>query len=408
MTSREAALSVVDTLRKAGFEAWFAGGCVRDRLLGRQPGDHDVATNAIPDEVQRLFRRTIAVGKQFGVILVLVRDREIEVATFRADSAYTDGRHPDAVTFSDMESDVRRRDFTINGMMEDPVDGRVIDLVGGQEDLRGRLIRAIGDPERRFEEDRLRMLRAARFAAQLEFAVEPATLRAIARHAAALSSVSRERIKEELDKLLGAPGAPEGLRLLRETGLLRAIVPALADLPEADWRRTVGALSRMPRRPGPAALAALLHRLDPDPARNAALAEAILRDLRASNGERERVVWILARLDAAARAAAMKPSEWKPLLAHPGAAELLQVTRAVLEEDGGGSDGWALLEERSRRDDLDPPRLIGGEDIMAMGVPKGPRIGELLAAVREAQLNGEIGNPGEARERVSRWIAGGI
>ncbi|KAF0242387.1 MAG: poly(A) [Planctomycetota bacterium] len=390
MTSREAALTVVKKLREAGFEAYFAGGCVRDRLLGREPGDHDVATNAIPDAVQKLFRRNVAVGKQFGVILALVQDEEVEVATFRADAKYTDGRHPDSVTFSDLKSDVLRRDFTINGMMEDPLTGEIVDLVGGQADLKARVIRAIGDPEKRFDEDRLRMLRAVRFAAQIDFEIEPATLAAVARRSGEVSSVSRERVKEELGKLLASRDAGRGLRLLRETGLLAPCIPALKSLPDDRWAATVATVENLPRRPFALALAALLCDADPDPAKAARLADASARDLKASNDERERAVWLVARSRDPERASAMRPSEWKPLLAHPGAVELLELHRAARTARGGSLAGHALLSERLAAGDLDPPRLLTGDDLLAMGALRGPKIGDVLSTVRAAQLDGEV------------------
>lgn len=396
MTSREAALTVVKTLRDAGFEAYFAGGCVRDRLLGREPGDHDVATNAVPDAVQKLFRRNVAVGKQFGVILALVKDEEVEVATFRADAKYTDGRHPDSVTFSDLKSDVLRRDFTINGMMEDPLTGTVVDLVGGQADLKARVIRAIGDPEKRFDEDRLRMLRAVRFAAQLDFEIEPATLAAVKRRSGEVSSVSRERVKEELGKLLGSKGAGRGLKLLRETGLLAPCVPALKDLPDDRWALTVSTVERLSRRPFALAFAAMLHDADPGPAKAARLTDAAARDLKASNEERERAVWLVAHRADPERASAMRPSEWKPLLAHPGAAEMLELHAAVQAARGGPVEGHALMSARLAAGDLDPPRLLTGDDLLTMGVARGPRIGEVLAAVRAAQLDGEVTTKEEA------------
>jgi poly(A) polymerase len=404
MTSRDAALSVVKKLREAGFEAYFAGGCVRDRLLGREPGDHDVATNAVPDAVQKLFRRNVAVGKQFGVILALVGDEEVEVATFRADAKYTDGRHPDSVTFSDLKSDVLRRDFTINGMMEDPLTGNVVDLVGGQADLKARVIRAIGDPEKRFDEDRLRMLRAVRFAAQLDFEIEPATLAAVTRRSGEITVVSRERVREELEKLLRAKNCGRGLRLLRETGLLAPCIPALKALPDDRWSLAVAAVERLPKRNFALAFAALLHDADPDPVKASRLADAAARDLKASNEDRERAAWLVARRTAPDRAAAMRPSEWKPILAHPAAAEMLELHAAVQQARGGPLEGHALMSKRLSEGDLDPPRLLNGDDLLAMGATKGPRIGEVLSAVRAAQLDGEVKTKEEAAAMGKRLL----
>lgn len=386
MTKKEAALSVVKKLREAGFEAYFAGGCVRDALLGRTPGDYDVATNAVPDAVQKIFRRNVAVGKQFGVILALVQDHEVEVATFRADAKYSDGRHPDSVTFSDLRSDVLRRDFTINGMMEDPLTGTIVDLVGGQADLRARVIRAIGDPEKRLDEDRLRMLRAVRFSAQLEFEIEAATLAAIRRRAAEVGSVSKERIREELEKLLAAKGVGRGLQLLRETGLLVSIAPEL-ELPDGPWNLTRWTVENLDRRNFALSFAALLHHANPQPT---ALTDAVARRLKCSNDDRERAVWLVTHRRDPERAATMRPSEWKPLLAHPGAADLLELHRAAQVARSAPLEGHALMSSRLAAGDLDPPRLLTGDDLLALGAPRGPKLGQVLAAVRAAQLDGEV------------------
>jgi tRNA nucleotidyltransferase/poly(A) polymerase len=397
-SSLEAATEAVRRLREAGFEAWFAGGCVRDRLLGREALDHDVATNAVPDEVQKVFRRTVAVGKQFGVIVALIRGREVEVATFRADDAYSDGRHPDRVTFSDLETDVRRRDFTINGMMENPLTGDIVDLVGGRADLAARVIRAIGDPEKRFDEDRLRMLRAVRFAAQLGFVIEPATLGAVKRRAGELSSVSRERVREELEKTLKSAGAADGARLLRDTGLLGPAVPAAAALSGADWDATVAVIAALARREVPLSFAALLHRT--------AGVEESCRDLRLSNADRESVRWLVAKLPAAACAGSLPPRDWKPLLAHDGAADLLELHRAIQVAAKAPLDSWTILSSRIGAPDNDPPRLISGDELLAMGIPKGREVGRILQAVRDAQLDGEIGTADEARSLARRLTTG--
>src|SRR5712692_9436352 len=229
-TERDFAIEVVQRLRGAGFEALWAGGCVRDELLGKVPQDHDVATSARPEEVRRLFRRTVAVGMSFGVVEVLgPRPHKIQVATFRSDVSYSDGRHPDAVVFSSAREDALRRDFTINGMFFDPLDNRLIDFVGGQEDLRARVLRAIGDPAARFAEDKLRMLRAVRIATRFELTIEPATAAALKRMAAQISAgVSAERIAEELRQLLVFPQRHRGVNLLQELGLAAAILPEIA------------------------------------------------------------------------------------------------------------------------------------------------------------------------------------
>ena len=238
---RAFALEIVQKLRAAGFEALWAGGCVRDELLGLAPKDYDVATSATPDQIRDLFgrRRTLPIGAAFGVVTVLGPRAagQIEVATFRTDAAYSDGRHPDSVTFTDAEHDAQRRDFTINGLFFDPVAEKVVDYVGGQEDLKRRIIRAIGDPRLRLSEDKLRMLRAVRFAATFDFAIEPDTLRAIQEMAAEINTVSAERIGMEIRRMLVDPNRAAALQLLRETNLLPHVLPEVADLADDAFRR---------------------------------------------------------------------------------------------------------------------------------------------------------------------------
>src|SRR5258706_80485 len=225
MSARDKAIAIVRQLRQAGFEAYLAGGCVRDMLLHKEAKDYDVATNARPEEIQRLFPHTIPVGAQFGVIIVLLEDQPIEVASFRHDGPYLDGRHPSEVRFGTLEEDVRRRDFTVNGMVYDPIDDRVIDLVEGRKDLAARIIRAIGNPRHRFEEDRLRMLRAVRFAASLNFTIDAATLAAIPPLASTLTQISWERIGDEITRILTEGQARRGFELLDESGLLAVVLP---------------------------------------------------------------------------------------------------------------------------------------------------------------------------------------
>ena len=255
---REAATAIVARLRSAGHQAYFVGGCVRDLVLGREPKDFDVATSATPDQVLSLFDKTFAVGAHFGVVLVCTGEITTEVATFRSDGAYSDGRHPDAVRFSTSpEEDVKRRDFTINGMMLDPADDSVLDLVGGRRDLNAGLIRAIGDPAERFTEDKLRMLRAVRFAARFSFELEPATAKAIERLAPAVNQVSHERVRDELTRMLTEGHARRAFEMLDATGLLAQVLPEVVTLkgvaqppqyhPEGDvWVHTLMLLDGLP------------------------------------------------------------------------------------------------------------------------------------------------------------------
>src|SRR5215469_10754665 len=323
------ATTIVETLRQRGFQAYLAGGCVRDLLLQREPKDYDVATNATPRQVMEIFPQTYAVGAQFGVVLVPVPDQEppdegsfsahpIEVATFRSDVGYSDGRHPDQVRFSqDPREDVARRDFTINGMMLDPVSGEVLDFVGGRNDLSAGIIRAIGEPEKRFAEDKLRMLRAVRFAAQFEYAIEPATFAAMTNRAEQIRVVSRERVRDELTRMLTEGDASRAFRLLDEGELLREVLPEISAMkgveqppefhPEGDvFVHTLLLLEHLPR-PCPPTLAwgALLHdvgkpptfRVAPDRIRfdghvdvGVKMAEEICRRLRFSNQDTEQIM----------------------------------------------------------------------------------------------------------------------
>ncbi|RMG17958.1 MAG: CCA tRNA nucleotidyltransferase, partial [Planctomycetota bacterium] len=307
-----AAKAVVERLQKAGHRALFAGGCVRDLLLGRTPNDYDVATSATPEQVRRLFHRTLQVGEQFGIVIVLFGGQQVEVATFRADGEYVDGRRPQEVNYTDDPAvDAQRRDFTVNGLFLDPLRGEVYDYVGGREDLAARRIRAIGDPAARFEEDKLRILRAPRFAATLGFDIEARTASEARRRAPEIehSGVSPERIHVELDKLLRAPGRAHGARLASELGVLPVVLPEAAaggDLP----LRSLEALP--PDAPLPVAWAALLAGASPEEA------DAALRRLRASNKQREAVVALLRSLPAARAAKELSLAERKRLLRRHG------------------------------------------------------------------------------------------
>ena len=389
--SRTFAASVARRLAEAGYVALFAGGCVRDELLGRVPKDHDVATDAPPDAVRRLFghRRTLAVGAAFGVIVVLPnrRDRDagvppVEVATFRTDGGYTDGRRPDAVRFSTPEEDAARRDFTVNGLFRDPATGGVIDHVGGRADLDARVIRAIGDPRARMGEDKLRLLRAVRFAATLGFALDPATADAVRAMADQLPVVSGERIGAELRRMLAHPTRSRAVRLLDELGLLGHVLPESSST-GAD------VLARLPDGPVPVplALAALL--IDCSPADVGVVAAR----LRLSNEEADRTADLLARRDALRDAATLPKSVLYPTLAAPSAADLVALTRADRLAAGAPTDdaghAAAVLRDTPRAV-LDPPPLLTGRDLIDAGLTPGPHFGGLLARVRAAQLDGEV------------------
>ncbi len=438
---RQFAIDVLRSLRDAGFEAYWAGGCVRDHLLGLAPKDFDVATNATPDEVRRLFgrRRTLAVGAAFGVIVVLgPREAgQIEVTTFRHDGRYSDGRHPDSVTFGTAEEDVRRRDFTINGMLYDPIAERVLDCVGGQEDLRAGVIRAIGDSRQRFDEDKLRMLRAVRFAARLGFRLDDATREAIGVMAGQITVVAAERIAQEMRAILIHPSRAEGIDLCRQVGLLAVILPEIDGVSHStldvgcsmldvrhktlnvqrptsnvQHQTTDAARVRSPGAPEacspksealthvldvlrrllepsfPLALATLLHQLAPTPGEAAEAAETVCRRLRLSNNETECVVWLVRHQQDLREARAMPWPRLQRLLVREGIGDLLDFHAADLAAAGRDADPLTFCRqqlERSR-EDLDPPPLITGNDLIRHGVPRGKIYQPLLDRVRDAQL----------------------
>ena len=399
---RRFAAEVVRRLREAGFTAYWAGGCVRDQLLGRTPKDYDVATSAVPQEIRTLFgrRRTLAIGAAFGVISVIGPQKAgtVEVATFRRDAAYSDGRHPDSVTFSSPEEDASRRDFTVNGLFYDPVERRVIDFVGGQNDLAERRLRAIGNPRDRFAEDKLRMLRAVRFATVLGFSLEEKTREAVVEMAPEIHAVSPERIATEMRRLLADPNRAAGVRLLLDVGLAGEVLPEITPTDESAEKRTDAMLSLLDRLAHeaefPLALAAVLVSFV-----NVAGAEAVCRRWRLSNQETERICWLVEHHAALNNASAMRWSSLHPLLTAEGVDDLLKLTEASLPEG-------ALAAEHCRRlltgprEKLDPPPLLTGADLLALGIPAGPKFKVILDRIRTAQLDGKIRTKAEALEKL--------
>jgi poly(A) polymerase len=448
-TERSFAVEVVRRLRDAGHEALWAGGCVRDELLGLTPKDYDVATSAHPEQVRRLFRRTIEVGLSFGVIEVLGPRTghgllKVQVATFRSDVSYSDGRHPDAVVFSTPREDALRRDFTINGMFFDPLQGRLLDFVGGQADLEARLLRAISDPAQRFTEDKLRMLRAVRLAARFALEIDPATAAAVRAMAPEIHAVAAERIADELRKLLVDPHRARGMRLFMDLGLAEPILPELLPMrglphgPPADtpalpppglpgqaaadlWEHVLLVLEHLGPEPSfPLALAALLHDVGkprtvgrtPDRYTfyshehvGKRLTGEIALRLRLSNDERERAEWLVEKHQVLSDARQMRPSKLKPLLAHPGIHELLALHRADALASGKDTDHVAYCERLLGEWDLNPTPLITGADLIDLAIPQGPIYKRLLDAVREAQLEGTITSRAEAFALVQRLLA---
>jgi poly(A) polymerase len=455
-SERDFAIEVVRRLRGAGHEALWAGGCVRDEHLGLAPKDYDVATSAHPDEVCRLFRRTIAVGKSFGVIEVLGPRTpqgllKVQVATFRSDVSYSDGRRPDAVVFSSAREDALRRDFTVNGMFFDPLDNRLIDYVGGQDDLRARVLRAIGEPVQRFGEDKLRMLRAVRIAARFELEIEPATADAIRAMAPEIGAVSAERVSDELHKLLVDPHRARAMRLFLDLGLAEALLPELLPmkglpqgLPRPDapalpppgqpgaeaadgaidlWEHVLLVLDQLGPAPSfPLAMAALLHDIGkprtvgrtPDRYTfyshehvGRRMAEEIGLRLRLSNDERERIEWLVEKHQILCDVQQMRTSKLKTLLIHPGIRELLELHRADSLASGRRTAHVEYCERLLKdwsMEDLNPPPLLTGHDLLKAGIEQGPIFKKLLDTVREAQLEGTITTPKEARELVQRVL----
>lgn len=410
MTEREFATDVVRTLQQAGFRALWAGGCVRDELLGLDPNDYDVATDARPEQVMRLFRRSIAVGAAFGVIEVIGprgphrQHLTVEVATFRSDGTYTDGRRPDSVTFSSPEEDARRRDFTINGMFFDPLAEQVYDHVGGKADLEAKVLRAIGDPAARFTEDKLRVLRAVRIAARFGLDVDPATLAAARQIAPQITVVSAERISEELRKLLSHPNRARGVRLLREFGLVKPVLPEL--IHTETIARVVERLEP-PTWPHPEpvsfplAFAALLYDVGKE------TAETIADRLRLSTAEKVRTAWLVEKHQYLADAPTMRLSRLKPILVHPGIGELLALHRADALGSGKSLEHVEFCERllhETPTEELNPPPAVTGEDLIAMGLKPGPEFKRLLDAVRDAQLEGRMRTKKEGIKLVEELL----
>lgn len=399
---RAFALEVAQKLRAAGYESLWAGGCVRDQLLGITPKDYDVATSATPDQIRDLFghRRTLPIGAAFGVVTVLGPRvaGQIEVATFRSDATYSDGRHPDSVTFTNAERDAQRRDFTINGLFFDPISEEVVDYVDGQQDLERRTIRAIGNPRLRLNEDKLRMLRAVRFAATFGFEIEPATLAAIQEMAPDITSVSAERIGMEIRRMLLDANRATALRLLRDSNLLPSVLPEVATLSPQEFDETARIMSALRQPSLPLAFAALLSALPLPPS---AFPLTAGRRLRYTNKEIDRAMWLLAHCPAIATSAELLWPRLQRLLTHEGTAELITLHEAIA---GSGDPALAYCRERLAWpvERLNPPALVDGSDLIHHGLKPGPQFSDLLEQARDAQLNGEIHTRDEALALIDR------
>jgi poly(A) polymerase len=457
---KDFAISIIRTLREHGHQAYLVGGCVRDLLLGREPADYDVATSVTPNEVMRIFPETYAVGAQFGVVLIPLpagdvasnvstydlqnirrdvacyvssKSHAVEVATFRSDIGYSDGRHPDEVRFTQTpQEDVARRDFTINGMMLDPITNEVLDFVGGRRDLEARIIRAIGEPEQRFAEDKLRMLRAVRFAARFDYAIEPKTLSAIQKLAPQVRRVSRERVRDELTKMLTEGHARRAFLLLDESGLLHEVLPEIEAMkgveqppefhPEGDvFVHTLLMLDKLPN-PCSSTLAwgTLLHdvgkpptfRVAPDRIRfdnhvnvGVKMAEEICRRLHFSNNETEQILALVDNHMKFGQAGRMSESTFKRFVRMPKFEEHLELHRLDCESSFRNLASYNFVREKIASmppEAMRPKLLISGEDLIANGYLPGPRFKEILSAVEDGQLEGRLQSKESAMEFVQQ------
>lgn len=454
---REFAVEVLSRLRDQGYTAYWAGGCVRDEQLGRMPKDYDVATNATPEQTRQLFgqRRTLAIGAAFGVIAVLGTKEtgQIEVTTFRRDAAYSDGRHPDSVAFSTPEEDAQRRDFTINGMFYDPLSDNVIDFVGGMNDLRAKVIRAIGDPRARFSEDKLRMLRGVRFSAIYEFGLDPETAAAIREMAPQITAVSAERIAQEMRLMLLHWSRARACELLREVGLLEVVLPEVLPLVELPmnfdppsgqtwWNHTLRVLDRLSEPAFPLALAALLHQVSRAPhethealpgkkpamtegdshrsAHNptsrsagvsldvagAKVAAKICRRWKLSCKDEELVCWLVNHRQALDAARELSWSKLQRILVAEGSSDLIELHRARALADSRETEAADFCDQKLQLppEELNPPLVLNGDDLTRHGVPPGPRYKFLLDRVRDAQLDGTVHSLAEALTLVDRLL----
>lgn len=441
MESRTLALHIVRTLRRSGFEAYFAGGCVRDELLGRTPKDFDVATSAKPEDVQKLFPQTVPVGVAFGVVLVVAPSGDahttVEVATFRSDGGYVDGRRPTSVAFVKVEEDASRRDFTINGMYLDPETGKVLDFVGGQADLKKRVVRTIGDADARFLEDHLRLLRAARFSIELDFALDPSTAAAVRKHAPLIAKVSAERIRVELGKIFTSPRPGPGLRLLDELGLLAPVIPEMQPMkgceqspeyhPEGDvWTHTGLLLDQLSSPELELALGALLHDVAKPPTQTrdadgrirffghdkmgADMARTILRRLAFPNAVVDLVAELVLEHLRFKDAPQMREATLKRFFRIPRFDLHLELHRIDCGASHKKMDLYEFCKERYERFQAEPKPaapLVRGEDVRALGVAPGPRYRELLDEVEDAVLEGRVKERSEALLLLAKLVQEG-
>lgn len=428
---KEAAIAIIRILVEAGHQALLAGGCVRDTLLGREPKDYDVATSAHPEEVIRLFPGAMTVGAHFGVVIVRQDGHTVEVATFRKDGGYSDGRRPDAVTFTSAEEDAQRRDFTVNGLFYDPLRDEVIDFVGGRTDLAAKVIRAIGDPRQRFAEDHLRLLRAVRFATVLGFEIEPGTWAALCELAPKIATVSAERVRDELVRTLTHPARLRGFDLLVESGLMREVLPEILTLqgceqppqfhPEGDvFVHTRLMLSLLPPDASiNLVLSVLLHdiakpatfavdetgriRFNGHDKLGAEMTGEILRRLKFPNHTIEPVVEAVANHMAFINVPKMRTATLKRFMARPGFEDEMALHRADCLGSFGELDNYEYIRRKQQEfaaEPLIPPRLLTGTDLIQLGWNSGPALGRVLTAIQNLQLEGAL----HTREEALAWL----
>lgn len=433
MIVKQHAIEIVRTLQERGYKAFFAGGCVRDMIMGRESADYDIATNALPKDIVGLFRKTIPVGVQYGVVIVVKNSHNFEVATFRTEGSYSDGRHPDYVAFSTPEDDVKRRDFTINGLLYDPAKDEVLDYVGGREDISRGIIRTIGNPFDRFKEDKLRMIRAVRFACRFDFSIHEDTRQAIMQLAPQIRVVSAERIREEMEKIVTGPNPHIGIKLLDELRLLQEILPEVSNTkgvqqpenfhPEGDvFTHSLLALSKMKKNPSwTLAMGVLLHdigktvtftvsdriRFNLHEKAGADMAARICDRLKTSTAEKERIVWLVLKHLYFKDAKKMRLNKLKRLFAEEGYPELAELCRAdALASSGDLSDYHYCQEMYSKLtyEEVKPKPLITGHDLIALGLKPGPLFKEILTKVEDEQLDGNLTTREEALKKAKELI----
>jgi len=390
----DSAIEIIRQLRSKGYEAYLVGGCVRDMVMKIEPSDYDIATSAPPADIMKIFPHTEPIGAQFGVVLVIHRGHPFEVATFRSDDAYVDGRRPTGVSFTNARTDVLRRDFTINGLLYDPIEGQVIDYVSGQADIRDHIVRAIGDPQKRFEEDKLRLLRAIRFGARLGYSIEPETWAAVCRMAPEIRRVSAERIREELSRILTEGNAAIGFQLLHESAMLPAILPAV------NWNAHLErCLALLPLRAKvDFAFGVLLHEVSLPNVR------ALVDDLRMSWAEGQHVISLIQGLPRFQTLASEPDHAVKRFLRQARFEDYIELARICATAGDGDLRGYDFVVEKRKRwsvEEIAPAPLVSGNDLISMGFSPGPLFKEILTRVEDEQLDGRLTTAQQALDFIA-------